>query len=173
MGVNVSAYVERKNQDGSWELVTESTVSSNLKHILKDYDEYDRIEWDNLSNGLKEKYKKDESGNCYYTFRATTLAELESKINESVKQTFTRVNTIVEALGCSRIYNDDGEEMCWGGDDDEKGDKLTIPINQRLVEELQYAMDTMRDIGRREAFDLFVDERMEWGKEYRIILSVG
>ena len=146
MGVNVSAYVERKNEDGSWKLVTASPVSSNLKHILKDYNEYGRLQWEDLSDGLKEKFKKDESGNCYCSFHLVTVSELEGEISGSIKQTFTRVNTIVEALGC--------------------------PINKRLVEELQYALDTMRDIGRREAFDLFVDEHMEWGKEYRVVLVV-
>lgn len=173
MGVNVSAYVERKNEDGKWELVTTSPVSSNLKHILKDYNEYGRLQWEDLSDGLKEKYKKDENGNCYCNFHLVTVSELEGEISGNLKQTFTRVNTIVEALGCSKIYSDDGEETGWGDDDDEKGkDKLTFPINKRLVEELQYALDTMRDIGRREAFDLFVDEYMEWGKEYRIVLAV-
>lgn len=173
MGVNVSAYVERKNQDGSWELVTAAPVSSNLKHILKDYNEYGRLQWEDLSDGLKEKFKKDENGNCYCTFHTVTMSELEGEVESSLKQTFTRVNTIVEALGCSRIYSDDGEETGWGADDDEKGkDKLTFPINKKLVEDLQYALDTMRDIGRREAFDLFVDEHMEWGKEYRVVLVV-
>jgi hypothetical protein len=171
MGVNVSAYVERKNQDGSWELVTTSPVSSNLKNILKDYNEYGNLEWDDLSAGLKEKFKKDESGNCYCSFHTVTMSELEGEVESSLKQTFTRVNTIVEALGCTRIYRDDGEELGWGDDGEDK-DKLTFPINKKLVEDLQYALDTMRDIGRREAFDLFVDEHMEWGKEYRVVLVV-
>ena len=80
MGVNVSAYVERKNQDGSWELVTTSPVSSNLKNILKDYNEYGNLEWDDLSAGLKEKFKKDESGNCYCSFHTVTMSELEGEV---------------------------------------------------------------------------------------------
>ncbi len=174
MGVNVSAYVERKNLAGKWELVTSSPVSSNLKHILKNYNEYDKLIWDDLSDGLKELYKKDENGTCYCNFHSVSMSELENEIAVNLKETFTRVNTIVKALGCSRIYNDDGEEMSWGDDDDEKGkDKLTFPVNKQLVEELQYAFDSIRDIGRREAFDLFVDEHMEWGKEHRIVLVVG
>ena len=79
---------------------------------------------------------------------------------------------IVKALGCGKVYSDDGEELePWG--DDEKKDKLTFPINKELVEDLQYGYEDMRKVGQREAFDLFISEYIGWDGEYRIIFTVS
>lgn len=172
MGYDVSAYIEKKNAEGKWELVTPDAISARLKYIFEDYKEFPEVKWDDLSDGMKEKFKKDENGNVYSTFHATTLQALEDKTSTKINECFTRLNMIVKALGCSKVYSDDGEELAgWG--DDEKKDKLTFPINKELVEDLQYGYEDMRKVGQREAFDLFISEYIEWNGEYRIIFTVS
>ena len=172
MGYDVSAYVEKKNADGKWELVTPDAVSSRLKYIFEDYKEFPEVKWDDLSDGMKEKFKKDENGQVYSTFHTATLQTLEDKTSTKINEVFTRLNMIVKALGCGKVYSDDGEELePWG--DDEKKDKLTFPINKELVEDLQYGYEDMRKVGQREAFDLFISEYIGWDGEYRIIFTVS
>lgn len=172
MGYDVSAYVEKKNADGKWELVTPEAVSSRLKYIFEDYKEFPEVKWDDLSDGMKEKFKKDENGQVYSTFHTATLQALEDKTSTKINEVFTRLNMIVKALGCGKVYSDDGEELePWG--DDEKKDKLTFPINKELVEDLQYGYEDMRKVGQREAFDLFISEYIGWDGEYRIIFTVS
>lgn len=172
MGYDVSAYVEKKNADGKWELVTPEAVSSRLKYIFEDYKEFPEVKWDDLSDGMKEKFKKDENGQVYSTFHTATLQALEDKTSTKINEVFTRLNMIVKALGCGKVYSDDGEELePWG--DDEKKDKLTFPINKELVEDLQYGYEDMRKVGQREAFDLFISEYIGWDCEYRIIFTVS
>ena len=56
--MNLSAYVEQKNNEtGKWELVTDTPISTRLKYIIDNYDTNPRVSWDELSDGLKEKYK--------------------------------------------------------------------------------------------------------------------
>jgi hypothetical protein len=176
MGVNVSAYVERKGADGKWELMTAKAVCSNLKYVIEDYNELPRVEWDELSDGLKERFtmeKDDTTGEarCYANFYSTTLQDLENELSKRTRETFVRINTIVTALGAARIYNDDGEEMDWGGEADESSN-LTIPVRKTLIEDLQLAYATIRQIRLQEAFDLFVSEHIAYGDESRIILVV-
>ena len=38
MSINLSAYVEVKQDDGSWKLVTDRPICSRLKYIICDYD---------------------------------------------------------------------------------------------------------------------------------------
>ena len=175
MGVDVSAYVEKKNKEtGKWELSTQEAVSARLKYILEDWDEMKKVNWDDLSVGIQNKYPKDENGQTYATFHATTLDELESEVARKTSETFTRINTIVKALGADRVYNDDGEET-WGGggDDSDKKDKLTIPVNKDLIEDLQFAFSDIRKIGQMETLDLFLSENIGYDGEYRIILVVS
>ena len=74
---------------------------------------------------------------------------------------------MIKALGCSRIYSDDGEELePW--DDDERN-RLTLPINKSLIEDLQNGYETMRSIGQREAIDLVLSEYTEYGEDYRVV----
>lgn len=171
MGVDVSAYVEKKNKEtGKWELVTENPVSSRLKYILDDYNEIQKIGWDDLSDGLKEKFKKDDSGNVYANFHVTTLDELENSAARLTSETYTRINTIVKALGATRIYRDDGEEL-WGDGEGSK-ESLTFQVNKELVDDLQLAYGTIRSIGQREALDVVLSEHVGYDTEYRIILTV-
>ena len=177
MGYDVSVYVEKRNvESGKWELVTPRAVSSRLKYIFDDYNKFQKVDWDDLSDGLKEMYikeKDDTTGEarCYTNFYSTTLQELEDKSCAKINETFTRLNVIVKALGCERVFSDDGDELePWG--DDEKKDKLTFPINKQLVEDLQYGFETVRQIGQREAFDLFISEHMDYDGEYRIVFTV-
>ena len=173
MGVDVAAYVERKNKEtNKWELVTESPVSTRLKYIIDDFDELPRIQWGDLSEGIQKKFPKDENGQAYATFYVTTLEDLEREVEKQTTSTFTRINTIVKALGAYRIYRDDGEESAWGGVDDDKSDKLTIPVNKDLIEDLQMAFGDVRKIGQREALDLILSEYIGYDTEYRVILSV-
>ena len=171
MGYDVSAYVEKKNANGKWELVTPRAVSSRLKYIFDDYNKFPTLSWDEVSDGLKEMYKKDENGNVYSSFHVATLQELEDKSGAKINETFTRLNVIVKALGCERVFSDDGDELEPWGDDEEK-DKLTFPINKQLVEDLQYGFETVRQIGQREAFDLFISEYINYDGEYRIVFTV-
>lgn len=171
MGVDVSAYVEKKNKEtGKWELVTKEAVSARLKYILEDWEEMPKIAWDDLSDEMKEKFKKDENGQVYATFYVTTLNALEMAVTKQTSEVYTRLNTIIKALGAPRIYRDDGEE-CWSGDD-EKKEKLTIPVNMWLMEDLQYAFQDLRKIGQRETLDLILSENIGWDGDYRIILTV-
>lgn len=174
MGVDVSAYVEKKNKEtGKWELVTESPVSTRLKYILEDWVELPRVKWEDLSEGIQKKFPKDENGQEYVTFYATTLEDLEREVEKQTTSTFTRINTIVKALGAYRIYRDDGEESAWGGEDDDKSDKLTIPVNKDLIEDLQMAFGDVRKIGQRESLDLILGEHIGYDTEYRVILTVS
>lgn len=172
MGYDISAYVEKKNKDTSkWDLVTTNAVSSRLKHIFNDYRDFRQIGWDDLSTGMQEHYKKDEEGNVWCNFYVVTLQELEGITNRRINDVFTKLNVIVKALGCSKVFSDEGEELEPWGDDD---GKLTYPINKQLVEDLQYGYESMREIGQREAFDLFIHESMDdYDGEYRIILVVA
>lgn len=175
MGVDVTAYVEKKNNEtGKWELSTQEAVSARLKYILEDWDDMKKVDWDDLSDGLQKKYPKDENGLAYATFYVTTLDELESEVARRTTETFTRVNTIIKALGADRVYSDEGEET-WGGggDDSNKKDKLTFPVNKDLIEDLQFAFSDVRKIGQRETLDLFLSENIGYDGEYRIILAVS
>ena len=159
MGVDVAAYVEKKNKEtGKWELSTQDAVSARLKYILEDWNDMKKVDWDDLSDGLQKKYPKDENGQTYATFHVTTLDNLEDAVAKKTTETFTRINTIVKALGADRVYSDDGEETWGGGDDSNKKDKLTIPINKDLIEDLQFAFSDVRKIGQMETLDLFLSE---------------
>lgn len=168
MGYNISAYVEQKDGD-KWALTSDSPISSRLKYIMDDYKDFDSLNWDDLSDGLKGIFKKDEDGKVYYSFYAARIEDIEAKISEKIKETYVRINTIVKALGCQRFQSDDGEELEPWGDEEDK-ERLTLPINKQLVDELQYAIADIRKIGQREAFDLFASELMsDYDATYRIV----
>ena len=112
---------------------------------------------------------KDEDGKVYHNFYAASVEEIESRISDKLKDTFVRLNTIVKALGCQRVYSDEGDELEPWGDDDDK-DKLTFPINKQLIEELQLGVSELRKIGQMEAFDLIASELMpDYDATYRIV----
>jgi hypothetical protein len=172
MGYNIAAYVERKNKDtGKWELVCKKPISSYLKYIFDDYQDYPRLKWEDLSSGLQEIYKKEKDSEgkevCYASFYTKTTQELEDSVSSKIHDAYTKLNMVVKALGCSRVYSDDGEELEPWGDDEE--DKLTFPINKRLVEDLQYGYEVMRSIGQKEAIDLVLSEYTEYGEDYRVV----
>lgn len=168
MGYDISAYVEKKDGD-KWVLVSERPISSRLKYIIEDYKKFAQTSWDDLSDGMKEKFKKDEDGKVYHNFYAASVEEIESRISDKLKDTFVRLNTIVKALGCQRVYSDEGDELEPWGDDDDK-DKLTFPINKQLIEELQLGVSELRKIGQMEAFDLIASELMpDYDATYRIV----
>lgn len=180
MGYNVAAYIEKRGEDGKWELVTPKAVSSNLKYIFTDYKEkFSKIEWESLSDGLKKIYAKDdENGTPYCSFYQTTIYELERNVETKINSTFTRLNTIVKALGCSRMYSDSGDESWDIGDDTESSrgnqtDPLTIPVSKSLVGDLQFGFDDLRKIGQLEAIDLVLNENIDYGSEHRVVLVVG
>ena len=160
MGYNISAYIERKNNNGEWELVSTNPISSRLKYIFPEYQDFASLTWENISKGLQEKFPQetlpDGKTVCYYSFYTKTLSQLEEE-------------------GCNRIYSDDGDEIePWG--DEEKNSKLTFPINKQLVEELQYGYETMREIGRKEVFDLILNEytyETSMGGVYRVVFVVS
>ena len=172
MGYNIGAYVEHKNKDtGKWDLVCKTPISSYLKYIFDDYQDYPRLKWEDLSSGLQEIYKKEKDSDgkevCYASFYTKTTQELEDAVSSKIHNAYTKLNMVVKALGCSKVYSDDGEELePWGDEDNEK---LTFPINKRLVEDLQYGYETMRSIGQREAIDLVLSEYTEYGEEYRVV----
>ena len=172
MGYNIGAYVEHKNKDtGKWDLVCKKPISSYLKYIFDDYQDYPRLKWEELSSGLQEIYKKEKDSEgkevCYASFYTKTTQELEDAVSSKIHNAYTKLNMVVKALGCSKVYSDDGEELePWGDEDNEK---LTFPINKRLVEDLQYGYETMRSIGQREAIDLVLSEYTEYGEEYRVV----
>ena len=172
MGYNIGAYVEHKNKDtGKWDLVCKKPISSCRKYIFDDYQDYPRLKWEELSSGLQEMYKKEKDSEgkevCYASFYTKTTQELEDAVSSKIHNAYTKLNMVVKALGCSKVYSDDGEELePWGEEDNEK---LTFPINKRLVEDLQYGYETMRSIGQREAIDLVLSEYTEYGEEYRVV----
>lgn len=169
MGYNLSAYVEQKDGDDKWVLTSDRPISSRLKYIIDDYKDFDSLDWDDLSDGLKGIFKKDEDGKVYYSFYVARIEDIEAKISEKIKETYVRINTIVKALGCQRFQSDDGEELEPWGDEEDK-EKLTLPINKQLIDELQYAIADIRKIGQREAFDLFASELMsDYDAVYRIV----
>lgn len=175
MGYNIAAYVERKNKDtGKWELVTEKPISSYLKYIFDDYKYYPKLNWEDLSIGLQEKYKKGiddftDEETCYASFYAKTTQELEDSVSSKIHDAYTKLNMVIKALGCSRIYSDDGDEIEPWDDDGKEEDKLTLPINKQLVEDLQYGYGLMRNIGQKEAIDLVLSEYIEQGWDYRVV----
>lgn len=175
MSMNLSAYIEKKNEEtGNWELVTDKPISTRLKYVLDNYDNKRRINWDELSDGLKEKYTKDkESGMVYGSFYMTSLYELESEVNSSLSSEFSKVNMIIKALGCSQLYSNDGEELEYYDDPPNKQDKLTFPINKDLIEDLQHACSSIRKIGQRETLDLMLSEYIRYDGEYRVILVLS
>jgi hypothetical protein len=173
MGYNIAAYVERKDKEtGKWVLATERPISSYLKYIFDDFKEYPTLGWEELSEGLQNIYKreKDESTGeerCYASFYTKTTQELEDAVSANIHDAYTKLNMIVKALGCSKVYSDDGEELePWGDDEQEK---MTLPINKGLVEDLQYGYEAMRNIGQKEAIDLVLSEYTEYGEGYRVV----
>ena len=115
------------------------------------------------------KKEKDSEGNevCYASFYTKTIPELEDEVSKKIHDAYTKLNVVVKALGCSKVYSDDGDELePWGDDDKEK---LTFPINKQLVEDPQYGYNTMRNIGQMEAMDLAISEYTEYGEEYRVV----
>ena len=50
---------------------------------------------------------------------------------------------------------------------------LTYQVNKELITDLQEELTKIRNIGQMEAFDLFVSEHVDWGKEHRIVLVVS
>ena len=172
MGYDVSAYVEKKNADGKWELVTPDAVSARLKYIFEDYNEYPKLNWEDLSSGLQEKYKKEKNEStgeemCYASFYTKTTQGLEDAVSTKIHNAYTKLNMVVKALGCPRVYSDDGDELePWG---DEEKDKMTFPINKQLGEDLQYGYEEMRSIGQKEAIDLVLSEYTEYGEDYRVV----
>lgn len=173
MGYNIAAYVEHKNKDtGKWDLVTEKPISSYLKYIFEDYNEYPKLKWEDLSDGLKGIYpqeKDDTTGEskCYASFYTKTTQELEDAVSSKIHDAYTKLNMVVKALGCHRVYSDDGDELESFGDEDK--DKLTFPINKQLVEDLQFGYEEMRSIGQKEAIDLVLSEYTEYGEDYRVV----
>ena len=173
MGYNIAAYVEHKNKDtGKWELVTRNPISSYLKYIFEDYNEYPKLKWEDLSSGLQEKFKKEKNEStgeevCYASFYTKTTQELEDAVSSKIHNAYTKLNMVVKALGCSRVYSDDGDELDpWG---DEEKEKMTFPINKQLVEDLQYGYEEMRSVGQKEAIDLVLSEYVEYGEDYRVV----
>ena len=169
MGVHLSAYVEEKTDKG-WKMVSKESPSHYLESIFSTYSrDFRRENWDNLSDGLKKKYPKEEKENiCYATFYVSTIEEIESKINANIHDIFTRLNLVLKALGSDRIYNDDGEESA--GYESESESKMTIPINKALMEDVQYGYSAMREIGQQEAFTLFMNQYIDdYSKSYRIV----
>ena len=173
MGYNIGAYVEHKNKDtGKWELVTQNPISSYLKYIFKDYKDYPKLKWEDLSSGLQEKFKKEKNEStgeevCYANFYTQTMQNLEDAVSSEIHNSYTKLNMVVKALGCPRVYSDDGDELePWG---DEEKDKMTFPINKQLVEDLQFGYEEMRSIGQKEAIDLVLSEYVEYGEDYRVV----
>ena len=172
MGYNIAAYVEHKNKNlNKWELVCKKPVSCYLKYIFDDYQNYPKLNWEDLSVGLQAIYKKEKDSEgkevCYASFYTKTTQELENAVSSKIRNAYTKLNMVVKALGCSKVYSDDGEELePW---DDENNEKLTFPINKQLIEDLQYGYDIMRSIGQREAIDLILNEYTEYGEEYRVV----
>lgn len=166
MGYNISAYLEKKGDDGkTWTLVSPTPISSNLKYVFTDANEMRKLNWDDLSEGMKEKFKKDESGEVYATFYTATIQEIEDDINRRTRAAYTKLNMVVRALGCTPIYSDDGEERDVGGTDG----NLTIQINKDLIEDIQMGYDTMRSIGQCELFDMIATEKAKWDETCRVI----
>ena len=173
MGYNIAAYVEHKNKDtGKWELVCKKPVSSYLKYIFEDYNEYPKLKWEDLSDGIKGIYpqeKDDTTGEakCDASFYTKTTQELEDAVSTKIHNAYTKLNMVVKALGCPRVYSDDGDELePWG---DEEKEKMTFPINKQLVEDLQYGYEEMRSIGQKEAIDLVLSVYTEYGEDYRVV----
>lgn len=170
MGVQVHTYNEKKNDDGKWELTTKKPITSMAKYIIGDYNQCGRLNYADLSDGLKEIYKPNEDGIPYESFYVTTMEKLENKVNNMVTNTFTKLNVIIKALGCVPYHDDEGSDMDYP--DDDTSEKQTFPINKSLVSDIQYALDDLRTIGQRETFDGILNEHMEYGKEYRIVFVV-
>ena len=75
-------------------------------------------------------------------------------------------------MGVECTHNDEGEDIDWGcGEPQNMG--LTYQVNKELITDLQEELTKIRNIGQREAFDLFVSEHVDWGKEHRIVLVVS
>ena len=176
MGYNISAYVERKNSEtGEWELATPEPVSTCLKYVFDDFKDYPRIERSNVSKELQEKFKLekvvDSSGKetevCYANFYTKTIQEIEDELTKEIKEVYTKLNMIVTALGCTKLYTNDGEEIdSW----DESKERLTFPINKTLIDDLQWGYNTMRKIGQKEMFDLVANEYTSYGSaECRVV----
>ena len=173
MGYNIAAYVEHKNKEtGKWELVCKKPVSSYLKYIFNDYKDYPSLKWEDLSEGLQNIYPKEKNettgeDTCYYSFYTQTMQQLEDDVSSKIHDAYIKLNMVVKALGCPRVYSDDGDELePWG---DEEKEKMTFPINKQLVEDLQFGYEEMRSIGQKEAIDLVLSEYTEYGEDYRVV----
>ena len=90
MGYNISAYIERKNNNGEWELVSTNPISSRLKYIFPEYQDFASLTWENISKGLQEKFPQetlpDGKTVCYYSFYTKTLSQLAEDIWYNLKE---------------------------------------------------------------------------------------
>ena len=90
MGYDISAYVEKKDGD-KWVLVSERPISSRLKYIIDDYKDFNGLNWDDLSDGLKGIFKKDEDGKVYHNFYVARIEDIEAKIAGKIKESYVRL----------------------------------------------------------------------------------
>ena len=154
MGYDISAYVEQKKDGDKWVLVSERPISSRLKYIIDDYKDFNDLNWDDLSDGLKGIFKKDEDGKVYHNFYVARIEDIEAKIAGKIKESYVRLNTIVKAMGCQRFQSDDGEELePWGDDEDKEKlvpeycapNELVKKWRARLMKEYPDSFDTGTD----------------------------
>lgn len=165
--MDISAYIEKRNADGKWELVSDRPICSSLKYIVDDWSDLSILKWDDLSEGMKAIYRKDKSGQVYSSFRMATLSYMEGVVESMVREAYTKINVILKALGAETVYSDDGEELCVG---DESKERLTFPVNRELLVDLQWQIDRIRHAGQREAFDMILNSQMHWdGDSHRVV----
>lgn len=176
MSVNLSAYIEKKDKStGEWKLVTEKPVFSRLKYILDDYNELPRLKPGDVSKELLSRYsygdEKGVSNEVYGTFYVTTIDELNKKVNHGIEHAFSKINTIVKALGCVPVYDNCGDEI--ESDDYQNSTELTVPVVSGLVYDLQVACANLRSLGNREMLAVIFDDYTDYGEETRVVLVLS
>lgn len=181
MHVSIRLYIEKKNQEGTYNLLHDDTVFYDFKKFLNDdflnFDEFSYVSKESLSEEIKQKYKNGIKPIDSVELRETSISELEGIVDKFIEKSTYMLENTYTALGTKyrKDEHDWGEERY---DDDGKirsdYNPLTFPVNkdmfwylndalfnQNLAYELRGILSAIREI-------FWITEENE--KEYRVIL---
>lgn len=147
MSYSISCFVEKKNKNGEWEIVSPNWFCWDFKNLLIDEDDwhdFDGIDKKTLSSFLKEHYELDENGNdkegvfSYTDMKTMTVGELKAYANKYIDEYETATKYLFSALGSIHYQTWEYEDYV---DDkyDEEGNinpsynPLTFPINKDMI----------------------------------------
>lgn len=147
MSYSISCYVEKKNKDGIWEVVSSNWFCYDFKTLIIDDDDWHDFDWvdkKTLSSFVKQHYDIDENGNeigadfSYTDMKSMTVSKLRKYADKYINEYETATKYLFSALG-SIFYQTWEYQDFYDGKYDEEGNPnpmynpLTFPINKDMV----------------------------------------